>query len=257
MRIGVFDSGLGGLTVLSSLLKVARGGEFFYFGDTARVPYGIRSGEAVINYSLQCVGFLEKFSIDLLVVACNTASAKAFGVLKKSFPHMEIYEVITPAVEEVVKRANQKVGVIGTPATVGSNIYPKRIKALKPSLEVVQKATPLFVPLVEEGLTDGPLVREAIKHYLLGWREKIDTLLLGCTHYPLLEGAIEELFPHWKIVNSASPLAQRLKPKLKGEGKKEVYLFFSDRTAFLERMVSQIPLKGEVKGLEIVSLPQG
>ena len=253
MKVGVFDSGLGGLTVLSELLKVSKGVEFYYFGDTARVPYGIRSTETVVKYSLECVNFLRRFGIELLVVACNTASARAVDKLKETFKGLEIYEVITPAVEEVVKAASKSVGVIGTPATIGSNIYKKRIETLNPKLQVFQRATPLFVPLVEEGITEGKLAEEVVKHYLKGWEGKIDTLLLGCTHYPLLEKTIKKLFPTWSVVNSAKPLAGRLKGKLQGGGENSVYLYFSDKTAFLDGMVSGMDL-GNVKSLEIVRL---
>ena len=253
MKVGVFDSGLGGLTVLSELLKVSKGVEFYYFGDTARVPYGIRSTETVVKYSIECVDFLKQFGIELLVVACNTASARAVEKLRETFKSLEIYEVITPAVEEVVKVSSRSIGVIGTPSTVGSNVYKKRIKALNPKLQVFQKATPLFVPLVEEGITEGKVAEEVVKHYLKEWEGKIDTLLLGCTHYPLLEGTIKKLFPAWRVVNSAKPLAEKLKGKLQGSGENSVYLYFTDRTAFLESMVSKITL-GNVKTLEIVEL---
>ena len=251
MKVGVFDSGLGGLTVLSELLKVSKGVEFYYFGDTARVPYGIRSTETVVRYATECVNFLTDFGMDALVIACNTASAKAYSELKRNFKNLEIYEVITPAVERVVKVAKKSVGVIGTPATIGSNIYKKRIEVLNSKLKVFQKATPLLVPLVEEGLTEGTIAEEVLKHYLSEWEGKIDTLLLGCTHYPLLQKGIEKLFPHWEIVNSAQPLAEKLSGKLQGKGENSVHLYFSDRTAFLEKMVSEIPING-IRTLEIV-----
>jgi len=254
LKVGVFDSGLGGLTVLSELTKVSSGVKFFYLGDTARVPYGIRSDETIIKYSLECTRFLLKFEIDILVIACNTASAKATEVLKKEFPFLKIFEVITPAVEVVSSVAKRSVGIIGTPATVKSNIYLTRLKALNPSLEVFQKPTPLLVPLVEEGITDGKVAFEVLKYYLWEWKGKIDTLLLGCTHYPLLENSIKKLFPHWGIVNSAKPLAQKLKPLLNFGGKNEIRLYFTDKTAFLEDMVKRVSLKGEVKGVEIGNL---
>jgi glutamate racemase len=252
MKIGVFDSGVGGLTVLSELLKVSKGNEFFYLGDTARVPYGIRSTETVIKYALECGHFLSEFDIDLLVVACNTVSAKALDALKKEFPHLEIFGVIEPAVERVVKISSKSVGVIGTPATVKSEVYRKGIKKLKPTLKVFQKATPLLVPLAEEGLTKGPVAESVLNHYLKEWESKIDTLLLGCTHYPLLEETIKSLFPHWKVVNSAKPLAESLKDSFPDkEGKNQIHLFFTDRTAFLEETIKRIPLNGEIKRIEI------
>ena len=252
MKIGVFDSGVGGLTVLSELLKVSNGHEFYYLGDTARVPYGIRSTETVIKYALESTRFLLGFDIDLLVVACNTVSARALNVLKKKFPQLEIYGVVNPAVEKVAKIARKRVGVIGTPATVKSKIYPQGIKRLRPSIEVFQKATPLLVPLAEEGITDGTVAETVLNHYLKGWEGKIDTLLLGCTHYPLLEETIKKLFPEWEVVNSAKPLAEKLENilTLKGKEINEIHLFFTDKTEFLETMIKRIPLKGEIKELQ-------
>ena len=251
MRVGVFDSGLGGLTVLSALLEVSSGVEVFYLGDTARVPYGIRSTETVINYARECAAFLHRFDIDLLVIACNTASAKATKTLREIFPQTEVYEVITPAVEEVLRLKPSRVGVIGTPATVGSNIYKKLLLEGNPNLKILQKTTPLLVPLVEEGITEGTVAETVLKHYLEGWRGKIDTLLLGCTHYPLLEDTIKRLYPDWRVVNSAKPLAGKLSKKLNLGGKNKIHLFFSDKSAFLEEMVKRIPLKGEVERVEI------
>ncbi len=253
MRVGVFDSGLGGLTVLSELLKVSTGVEFYYLGDTARVPYGIRSSETVVSYSLQCAAFLERFGIDILVVACNTASARAVEALRERFPSIGIYEVIAPAVEKVVKVARRRVGVIGTPSTVGSSVYKYLLEDKRKDLEVLQRATPLLVPLVEEGITEGPVAEAVLKHYLSGWEEKIDTLLLGCTHYPLLEETIKKLFPYWEVVNSALPLAEKLAEKLTFGGENKVHLFFSDKNAFLEGMVKRVPLKGEVERIEFFS----
>ena len=253
MRVGVFDSGLGGLTVLSALLEVSSGVEFFYLGDTARVPYGIRSAETVVNYALECAAFLHRFDIDLLVVACNTASAKATKALRERFPQTEVYEVITPAVEEVLKKNPSRVGVIGTPATVGSNVYKDLLLEGNPNLKVLQRATPLLVPLVEEGITEGAVAETVLRHYLEGWRGEIDTLLLGCTHYPLLEETIKKLYPGWGVVNSAKPLAVKLSKRLTLGGENKIHLFFSDRSAFLGEMVQRIPLKGKLEGVEVFS----
>lgn len=251
MRVGVFDSGLGGLTVLSALLEVSSGVEFFYLGDTARVPYGIRSTETVVNYALECAAFLHRFDMDLLVVACNTASAKATKALRETFSQTEVYEVITPAVEEVLKLNPSRVGVIGTPATVESNVYKNLLLEGNPNLKVLQRATPLLVPLVEEGITDGTVAETVLRHYLEGWRGEIDTLLLGCTHYPLLEETIKKLYPGWGVVNSAKPLAGKLSNRLTFGGENRIHLFFSDRSAFLEEMIEKIPLKGEIERVEV------
>ena len=254
MKVGIFDSGLGGLTVLKELLKVSKGIEFYYLGDTARVPYGIRSEETVKRYALECTLFLKEFDIDLLVIACNTASAKAGAFLRKKFPELPIFDVIKPAVEEILNLNPQSVGVIGTPSTVGSGIYRKKLIEGKSDIKVYQKATPLLVPLVEEGFLKGPITETVLRHYLSDWKDKIEVLLLGCTHYPLLKDEIKRLFPDWVIVDSAQPLAKSLKPLLQREGENRVKLFFTDRTAFLEKMLANTSLNGGRVEFEIVSL---
>ncbi len=256
MKVGIFDSGLGGLTVLKALLNVSQGVEFFYLGDTARVPYGIRSEETVRRYALECASFLREFGIDVLVVACNTASARAYALLKKRFPNWEVYEVITPAAEEASKVAKRSVGVIGTPSTVGSGVYERKLRELRDDLIVRQRATPLLVPLVEEGLFEGEITERVLRHYLSPWKGEIDTLILGCTHYPLLKGAIERLFPSWSVIDSAKPLAEKLKGKLRANGKNSVFLHFTDRVAFLESFLELLEIDPD--GLKIVkALPSG
>jgi len=255
LKIGIFDSGLGGLTVLRELLNVSQGVEYYYLGDTARVPYGIRSKRTVIKYSLQCAQFLNKFEIDLLIVACNTASAHALETIKKNFPHLRVEGVILPAVLEVANLKPSRLGIIGTPSTIGSGIYKKLIGRFLPNSKILQKATPLLVPLVEEGLNETPLAEEVLKHYLSEWKNQIDLLVLGCTHYPLLKKTIKKLFPRWEIVNSARPLANVLKPLLDSDKDKpnRVSLFFTDRSAFLESFLTNIGIKEEIEGLEILN----
>jgi glutamate racemase len=162
-------------------------------------------------------------------------------------PELEIFEVITPAVEKVVEEATASVGVIGTSSTIGSGVYRREILKRRKDLKVLQRATPLLVPLVEEGFFEGEITDAVLKHYLSPWEGEIDTLLLGCTHYPLLEGAIRRLFPSWRVINSAKPLAEFLKVRFNGEGSNEVRLFFTDRTAFLEEFLRSVnlPVKAE------------
>jgi glutamate racemase len=254
LKIGIFDSGLGGLTVLRELLNVSQGVEYYYLGDTARVPYGIRSKRTVIKYSLQCAQFLNKFEIDLLIVACNTASAHALETIKKNYPHLRVEGVILPAALEVANLKPSRVGIIGTPSTIGSGIYKKLIGRFLPNSKILQKATPLLVPLVEEGLNETPLAQEVLKHYLLEWENQIDLLVLGCTHYPLLEENIKRLFPRWEIVNSARPLAKALKPFLENKVNKpnKINLFFTDQSAFLESFLTHIGIRGEIERIEIL-----
>jgi glutamate racemase len=254
LKVGVFDSGVGGLTVLKELLKISKGVDYYYLGDTARVPYGIRSEETVKRYAYEGVSFLKSFNIDLLVVACNTVSARAMNFLKNEFPGLEIHGVIEPAVERVLKVSRKSVGVIGTPATVGSGIYKKLIEE-RSNLRVFQKATPLFVPLVEEGLLEGNIAETVIRHYLSEWEGKIDTLLLGCTHYPLLRESIQRIFPYWVVVDSATTLAEKLKTKLeKGKGQNRLHLYFTDKGAFLENLIKLVGLEKEIDHFEVVKI---
>ena len=189
--IGIFDSGVGGLTVLKEIVKTLPQEDTIYFGDTARFPYGTKSPETVVRYSQEIATFLSSRDIKLLVVACNTASAVALEALQKEFS-FPVVGVIEPGARRAVSATRTgKVGVIGTEATVRSSAYTKAIKRLNPDIEVVTRACPLFVPLAEEGWTDNEVARMAAELYLNGLREQgVDTLVLGCTHYPLLKNTI-------------------------------------------------------------------
>ncbi|GAM10512.1 glutamate racemase [Geobacter sp. OR-1] len=189
--IGIFDSGVGGLTVLKEIVKTLPQEDTIYFGDTARVPYGTKSPETVIRYSHQITEFLVSRDIKLLVVACNTASAVALDSLKEAFP-IPIVGVIEPGSSRAVSVTKTgKVAVIGTEGTVKSSAYTKAIKRLSPDVQVVTRACPLFVPLAEEGWVDNDVTRLTAEIYLKGLKEGgVDTLVLGCTHYPLLKEVI-------------------------------------------------------------------
>ncbi|NOZ24491.1 MAG: glutamate racemase [Nitrospirae bacterium] len=192
--IGIFDSGIGGLTVLREIVKLMPREDTIYLGDTARVPYGIRSSETVIKYSLENTEFLLENEIKLLVVACNTASAISLDTLKKT-TGVPVIGVLIPGAEAAVRStANKKIGVIGTEATIRSSAYQRAIVSIDPGAEVIGVACPLFVPLVEEGWTDGEIARSVAVEYLSRLKESgIDTLVLGCTHYPMLKGTIKEV----------------------------------------------------------------
>jgi glutamate racemase len=192
--IGVFDSGIGGLTVLKEIIRQLPHESTIYLGDTARVPYGIRSSETVIRYSFENTKFLSSKDIKLLVIACNTASSVSLDLIKNSVS-IPVIGVIEPGAKAAVKSTkNKKIGVIGTEATVKSNAYTKAIKAIDESIEIFSLACPLFVPLVEEGWTEGDIAAMIAGQYLKGLKaEGIDTIVLGCTHYPLLKKVIAEV----------------------------------------------------------------
>ena len=203
--IGVFDSGIGGLTVLKEIIKELPDESTIYLGDTARVPYGIRSAETVIRYSFENTQFLSSRDIKLLVVACNTASAVSLDAIKKTIS-IPVIGVIEPGAKAAVKATkNKRVGVIGTEATIRSSSYTKAIKALDVSIEVFGLACPLFVPLVEEGWTEGNITTLIVKQYLDRIRDQgIDTIVLGCTHYPLLKKVIAEILGEGvRLIDSA------------------------------------------------------
>ncbi|GAB6283137.1 MAG: glutamate racemase [Ignavibacterium sp.] len=192
--IGVFDSGIGGLTVVRQLLGTLPNENIVYFGDTARVPYGSKSNETVIEYSIQAAQFLMKKNVKAIVVACNTASSVALPALKEKF-QVPIIGMIEPGSKMSVESTrNNKIGVIGTRTTINSNAYSKAIKKINPQINVIEKACPLFVPLVEEGWLNHKATYEITEEYLKELNEyDIDTLVLGCTHYPILSKVIQEI----------------------------------------------------------------
>jgi glutamate racemase len=218
--IGIFDSGVGGLTVLKEIVKALPQEDTIYLGDTARFPYGTKSPETVIRYSEEIASFLEKRDIKLLVVACNTASAVSLEALKRH-TSIPIVGVIEPGARRAVSATRSgKIGVIATEATIRSSAYAKAIKRLNPEVEVVTRACPLFVPLAEEGWVDNDVARLAAKTYLDGLKgEEVDTLVLGCTHYPLLKGLIGEVMGEKvTLVDSAEETARTVAEILRTKG---------------------------------------
>lgn len=202
--IGVFDSGIGGITVLKEMLALMPKENFVYLGDTARVPYGIRSPETVTRYAFECADFLVKQGIKALVVACNTVSAVSLSKLTQKFD-IPIIGVIEPGAKAAVKASkNNRIGVIGTEATIRSEAYTKSITKHNPDALVFALACPLFVPIVEEGWYDTDIARLTAKRYLTSLKDSgIDTLVLGCTHYPLLKKTIKSVMPKVTLIDSA------------------------------------------------------
>ena len=215
--IGVFDSGIGGLTVLHRIIEALPRENTVYLGDTARAPYGTKSVETVLRYSIENGEFLIEKHVKVLVVACNTSTAIALDALRDRFS-IPVVGVIEPGVKSAVRSTkNKKVGVIGTDATVQSGAYTRALKAADPAIEVYSRACPLFVPLVEEGWTGNPVVTLTVETYLGSLKQSgIDTLILGCTHYPLLRGAIREFMGNRvRLVDSAEEVALEVTALLK------------------------------------------
>ncbi len=215
--IGVFDSGVGGLTVAREIMRNLPNEKIVYFGDTARVPYGSKSRNTVLRYSRQIVHFLQTQEVKAIVIACNTASALALDTIEKEID-IPIIGVVKPGAGMAVRTTrNNRIGVIATQSTINSNLYPTLIRESNPDITVFGKACPLFVPLVEEGWTKDPVTVEIASRYLKELMEKdIDTLILGCTHYPLLRHLLQGVVgEHVTLVNPAYETAQALKQLLK------------------------------------------
>lgn len=217
--IGVFDSGVGGLTVLASIAELLPRENLLYLGDTARVPYGTKSAATVTAYSFEIARFFMERGVKAIVVACNTASAMALPELRESFS-VPMVGVVSPGAGAAVRATrNGRVGIIGTEATLASGAYPDAIAAVDGAIEIFTRACPLFVPLAEEGWVDNEITRAVVARYLAPLRDReIDTLLLGCTHYPLLAPMIRDfLGPKVTVVDSAEATAHALRQALGAE----------------------------------------
>lgn len=214
--IGIFDSGVGGLTVVREVMRNIPKERIVYFGDTARVPYGGKSKETILRYSRQIVHFLQSQDVKAIVIACNTASALALEELSREID-IPIIGVIKPGAKVACATTkNNRVGVIGTKATIASGLYKELIQEINPNIQVVGKACPLFVPLVEENWLKDPVTKEVATRYLEDMKEEnIDTLILGCTHYPLLRSMLREIMGEKvTLVNPAYETACRLREML-------------------------------------------
>jgi len=217
--IGVFDSGVGGLTVVKELKSILPYEKIIYFGDTARLPYGNKSKETIIKFTLENILFLLKQEVKLIVIACNTSSSLALPVIKRHF-RIPLIGVISPcAKESVYATRNKRVGVIGTKATILSKAYETEIKELDPDIEVKSQSCPFFVPLIEENWLKGEIVTKIIQYYLKPLKDfRVDTLILGCTHYPLLKIKISEVMgKNVVLIDSARQVAIEIKEILEQE----------------------------------------
>lgn len=226
IKLGIFDSGIGGLTVYKEVRQALPGADIHYFGDTARVPYGTKSAETVTQYSIQIGTYLQASGVDAVVIACNTASAYAIDVLRSVLP-IPVFGVVLPGAAAAVRStSNGIIGVIGTRGTVASGAYQRAITELDPDMKVVAAHCPLFVPLVEEGWLLDPITQEVAIRYLESLMEEgVDTLVLGCTHYPMLKEVISMVMGHEvTLIDSAEETAVKLKEYLDDNG-------FVDETA--------------------------
>ncbi len=249
--IGVFDSGLGGLTVVKAIMQHLPEEDIVYFGDTARVPYGTKSPESIIRFSKENVSILLRHHVKMIVVACNSSSSHALAVLKKSFV-LPIVGVIEPGVKKAIQvTKNKRIGIIATPATIHSQAYTQQILMLDPSVKVIPQACPLFVPLVEEGWFNGQVTLSIAHQYLKKIKgSKVDTLILGCTHYPLLKPVLKKVMgPEVTLIDSAQEVAKEIKILLNNlelsqwprpvKTKPQYQFLISDETTHFQRLAKR------------------
>lgn len=230
--IGIFDSGVGGLTVLTELRKKLPNENYIYIGDTKRFPYGSKSKETIIQISKRIVDTLISKKVKLIVIACGTATSQALEELKQIY-NIPIIGIIEPTVENQMNEKVKKVGVIATRGTIRSKVWETTICKKNPSIAILSKETPLLAPMAEEGWIDNEVARSAIKEYMKDWKEEnLDALILGCTHYPLFDKLLrKELGDTIKIINTGKEIAKSLEQYLKendlkneGIGTEEIYL---------------------------------
>jgi glutamate racemase len=259
--IGVFDSGIGGLTVVRAIMERLPGYDILYFGDTARTPYGSKSPSTVIKYAIENTEFLLSQGARVVVLACNTASSLATDILRQRF-NIPIFEVISPAAELAARVSPQgRIGIIGTRATIASGAYEALIKARRPESRIFSQACPLLVPLVEEGWLNKPETRMIVKDYLRPLKiRQIDTLILGCTHYPLLTNLIQnKIGQRVRVIDSSTGVVNRILTVLehhpgwcKGLRREGTYRFVvSDATDRFESIAGTI-LKQHIR-LEVIT----
>ena len=262
--IGIFDSGIGGLSVAKEIQRALPGEDIVYFGDTARLPYGTKSKETITRFSREIVRFLLKFRVKLIVVACHTASSFSLATLKRELD-LPVVGVVQPGAEEALRATRSgRIGILGTRATIQSGSYVKEIKKRNPRIKIFSQCCPLFVPLVEEGHLHDDLTYRAAEKYLLPLKKRhIDTVILGCTHYPLLRRVIGDVMgKRVVLVDSSRETAQKVKRVLKKEAltapnglNHQTSLFFvSDEPARFSR-VGSIFLKDRLKPVKKVSIP--
>ena len=230
--IGVFDSGVGGLTVVREILRVLPSEKIIYVGDTARVPWGTRGEKVIINFSRQVISFLLRKKVKVIVIACHTASSVALSTLKKEVKSPLLGVIDSSAKEAVNKSKSGRVGLIGTPATIKANAWSKALKKESPKIKFFSVSCPLFVPLVEEGLMTHRATRLLAKEYLQPlMKKRIDTLILGCTHYPLLQKVIKNIVADIVLINPGKAVAFALKQylikkKLRADYKRPTHQFY-------------------------------
>ena len=263
--IGVFDSGLGGLTSVPYLIDRLPDEKLIYFGDTARTPYGSKAVKTVMNFSDQIADFLVESGVKMIIIACNTVSSTCAAHLAKRYPDIPIVGIIKPAADKVVSSCSSlnRVGIIGTKVTVQSGVYAEMIRSQRDDIAVFEMACPAFVPLIEEGFRDSDIMELTIRYYLDDFilENRIDTMVLACTHYPLIGDMIRRMYPDIRIINPSEEIVTSVEGILQ---EKEMFAQPSDRenvfyasdlsenfVAMIDEISKNTTAKIEFKNLEI------
>lgn len=242
--IGIFDSGIGGLTVAKAIANFLPNESLIYFGDTAHFPYGDKSPQAIRRYSVRIAEFLVSKGAKIIVIACNSASSVAYETLKRKYSHkLDVISVVEPVVQYVARQPYKKVGIIGTKATIGSQVHAERLHVLNPKLKVVTMATPLLAPMIEEGFFNNNISQTIINSYLSNWRFKgVQAMVLACTHYPLIKKEMNKFYQSKvALIDTTEIVAAAVKASLEQQGllsprKRGIDRFYvSDYTASFEK----------------------
>lgn len=248
--IGFFDSGLGGLTCVKPLAKALPNEKIIYFGDTARTPYGSKATSTVRSFSMQIADFLVQNDVKMIVIACNTVSSICLEDLQFRFPEIPIVGIIAPAAEKIATSCSEedRIGIIGTKVTIRSEAYTRLINEMRPGLNVYSMPCPTFVPLIEEGIIKNEIMDMTIKYYLDDFvaENNLNTLVLGCTHYPLIRKNIEKIYPQLRIINPSEEIVNSIKSILEerdmfAEGSERENIFYaSDLSENFVNMIDTI-----------------
>lgn len=255
--VGFFDSGLGGLTCIPYLMRSLPEEKIIYYGDTARTPYGSKAESTIRSFSLEIADFLVKSNVKMIVIACNTVSATCLEDIQKKFPSVPVIGIIEPTAAEVAETcgSGNRVGIIGTKVTVASHAYRNLIRGRNEDIEIFEKACPAFVPLIEEGIIDNEIMDLTIRYYMDDFvrDNSLQKIILGCTHYPLIEENIRRIYPELDIINPSSIVAGRIGQVLRdrdmlADGSDFENVFFaSDLSENFINMIDHIFEKEKVK----------
>lgn len=255
--IGFFDSGLGGLTCIAPLMKRLPKERIIYFGDTARTPYGSKAESTIRTFSTQIADFLVGHNVKMIVIACNTVSATCISHLRARHPGLPILGIIQPAAEAVARTCapRDRIGVIGTKVTIGTHMYRNLIQSMNSSLDIHETPCPAFVPLIEEGIIENDIMDLTIRHYMDDFilENRINTIVLGCTHYPLIRTNIERIYPDLRVINPSEEIVHSIEDILRENNlladapDTENIFYASDLSENFVRMIDRIFKNTDVK----------